>query len=330
MRLRGTRNQNAANVCCYPAGPVAPRLSRWHALRSRLCSAAGLISAVLLAAGCRTPFGPFSSKTFSQTEKAYHKLCKDGESTTRENASAAVDLLNHALAQPDLKPAEREALNRRYEAAQESARFLEFVAHSWERFGPGIQSSDPYVNETALQNYLAELRKGAAGLQRAAYREAVDKQIVKIERQTTEITRHIRNLEQEYSFSLTEVQHGFIQKAAKSDVALARNEYKAGRRPWYWFDDKDRIARGIRPVRRVEASPLVHASIRSDADRLDELICSALSQTRIDRELQKPPLPAYERELNYPGNSEMAKKEWVRSRWQQSPNKSLETPLKIQ
>jgi hypothetical protein len=204
---------------------------------------------------------------------------------------------------------------------------LEFVAHSWDRFGPGIQSADPYVNETALQNYLAELRKAAAGLQRAAYRDAVDKQIVQIERQLTAITRRIRELEQEYSFDLTEAQHGFIQKAARDDLKLARSEYATGCR-WYWFNDKDRIARGIRPVRRVEGSPRVHASIRNDAERLDELICSKLSETRIDRELRKPPLPAYERELNYPGNSEMAKREWVRSRWQESPKSPLETPLR--
>lgn len=266
------------------------------------------------------PWGPSSS--FKQAQKSFKALCVNDDLPNRDSASAAVDLLDRALTQPDIKPQERQALEKQHALAQESFRFFELVAHTWNRFGPGIQSADPYVNETALKDYIAELDKAEPSFSRPGYQSALNKQSAAQEQQYNDIARRIRDLEREYSSSLTDAQDQFIQQAARDDVNFARNQYRAGKS--WWNDNEDMIAQGLRPVYRVQNTARVHTSIRSDADRIDRQIRSELSRREIADELSKPANPRYMDETNYPGNSENAKRHWVRSQWNRKSTETLE------
>ena len=266
------------------------------------------------------PWG--SSRSFKQAQNSFKALCVNDDLLNRDSASSAVDLLDRALAQPDIKPQEREALKKQHALSQESSRFFELVAHTWDRFGPGIQSADPYINETALKDYIAALDKTAPGFSRPGYQSALHKQIASSEQQYNEIARRIRDLEREYFSSLTDEQYQFVQQSARKDVDYARNQYHAGK-SWFW-NNNDTIAQGLRPVYRVQTTPQVHTSIRSDADRIDRMIRSALWSRQIDAELGKPALPRYTDETNYPTNSESAKRQWVRSQWNRKSSETLE------
>jgi hypothetical protein len=265
-------------------------------------------------------WGPSSS--FKQAQKSFKALCVNDDLLNRDSASAAVDLLDRALTQPDIKPQERQALEKQHALAQESFRFFELVAHTWDRFGPGIQSADPYVNETALKDYIAVIDKAAPSFSRPGYQSALHKQSVVQEQQYNDIARRIRDLEREYFSNLTNAQYQFVQQSARNDVDYARNQYRAGK-SWFW-DNNDIIAQGLRPVYRVQTTPQVHTSIRSDADRIDRMIRSELWSRKIDDELRKPELPRYTDETNYPGNSDSAKRQWVRSQWNRKSSESLE------
>jgi len=286
----------------------------------------GWVSVLLGVTGCKSLSAFHTSNTYVQVERSVGALRTNGEYPSAKNASQAVDLIEKALAQADLKSREREALKKQAEAARETFQFLEFIDHSWNQYGPGIRANDPYVNEASLRDYLAAIQSEKAAVKRPAYREALDKHYVDMDRQLNEISRRIRGLEKQYSFNLTQMQFDFIQQAAQYDVALARNKYKAGKRPWYWLDDKSLIAQGLRPVRRVEASPRVHASIRADAESVDQLICASLSYNRITMEVQRPRLPAYETELSYPADTDLAKRQWVKKQWEQNLPNSLVIP----
>ena len=266
------------------------------------------------------PWG--TSRSFKQVQKSCKALCNQGDLLNRESASEAVDLLDHALTQPDIKPQERQALEKQHALAHESFRYFELVAHTRDRFGPGIHSADPYVNETALKDYIAVLDKAAPSISRPGYQSAIRKQSATLEQLYNEIARRIHDLEREYFSSLTDSQFQFVQQSARNDVDYARKQYRAGKG---WFNDnEDVIAQGLRPVYRVQSTASVHTSIRSDADRIDRLIRSELNQREIDAELRKPALPRYADETNYPGNSENAKRQWVRSQWNHKISETLE------
>lgn len=105
-------------------------------------------------------------------------------------------------------------------------------------------------------------------------------------------------------------------------MQYARNQYRAGKN-WFW-DNNDVIAQGLRHVYRVQVTPQVHTSIRSEADRIDRMIRSELWSGQIDAEFSKPALPRYADETNYPGNSESAKRQWVRSQWNRKSSETIE------
>ena len=264
------------------------------------------------------PWGP--SKTFKDTQRSFKKLCEKDELVTRETASDAVDLLDHALSQKDIKSNERIALENQRALAQDAFRFYELVANSWQRFGPGIQTNDPYKNEAVLKDYLEALQQATPSFARPGYQSALHKQSTQVERQFNEIVSRIRALEQEYSYSLTEARFTFIQQSARDDISFARNAFSRGKRPWYWVDNDDVIAEGLRPLVRVQECPKVHVSLIQEAIAEDQLIRSELSEKEIRRELNKTKLQPYDQQINYPGNSERAMRDWVRAQWDRKAN----------
>lgn len=271
------------------------------------------------------PWGP--SKTFSQTQRAFSRLCKQGELPDRDSASKAVDLFEKALRQPDLEAQERTALEQHLANSREAYRFYDLAVTNYERFGPGIESSDPYKQEEALKGYIKTYRSEATSFTRDGYRAAVNKHILDVEPRLNALARKIRNLEREYSDDRAQAQNNFIQTSARQDIQQARNHYHAGKGRWFSNDNEWEISKGLSFVQRVVTSPRVHTSLRSEAEVVKRMIWRELGQNDINRAFSSLP-PPYEKETNYPGNTESGMRAYVRQQWGRESIAHVEGSLK--
>lgn len=295
--------------------------------------APGIVPPVNVKPSDKPPFTAFldgvfpwrPSKTFSQTQRAFSRLCKHGELPDRDAAAEAVNLFDSSLSQPDLKPQEREALEKQLSNSREAFRFFDLVVKTQERFGAAATSSDPYVKEEGLKAYIQTYNTAVGGFSRPGYVDAIANHLLEVEPLLNSTAKKIRSLEREYSDSQVEAQNNFVQTAAHLDIKQARNHYHAGK--GFWGDNEWEISKGLPLVQRVLESPRVHTSTRNEADGVKGMIWNELGRSERDRALSTR-LPDYEQETNYPGNSETGKRDYVRKQWDRDKKGPLELTQK--
>ena len=254
------------------------------------------------------------TSVYEGTLQTLSTIAPDGNYTTFAQAATAHELLERALSSETLKAKEARALDALRSVADDAMVYLGCLQKTREIYTPRAQAflkhGKPYSLEALYRKIIEDIRENEAHLKHPEFRARLRAERTAWEDALAAVAHRIASVETDYRQSLAVRQRDFVNRAAHEDIRFSRDQFVAGKGPWYWVDDEDIIARAVAPLERVLSSPEVHSSLRDEARDFRRKVLGELWQGQIDRETRSP-LPPYHRESNYPAYREEAMQSFV-------------------
>jgi radical S-adenosyl methionine domain-containing protein 2 len=224
---------------------------------------------------------------------------------TGAGASVQTDA-EHATAAGTFAEAHREATER--------AAFQRFCATANMRFGAGYTSRDPYAKRAAAQGYLDYCKGVRVLFTLPEHLASIDGDTATGTAELTNLNDAIAKHENAYAHDVRKRQHDFVQDAARADIRAARAHYQRGDGGWLWNDNEAEIAKSIPLCMRVMRDGSVHAALRAEASKIDDMAAAELNSRELsDARAKGACMPRYQDEIAYPLPSESAKRDYVRA-----------------